>query len=136
MVSTTNFLPTEDIDLNLRRRVIVHLKEPPSSNAGPDMRRSGLIQISSVKRLQRQQRYMIKDFKSWMMATSGKCDDALDEILQRETIKQKTFYDVDECLEYIRSTNNKCVILILSPYYGRNKKIISTFKEFRQIAVL
>lgn len=136
MTEVFNFSPMEDIDLSVKRRVIIWLKKPPSSTERPVMGLSGLLRISGVRQLQRHEHRLVKDFKSWMVSTTGQPNDALDEILKQDRIKQKTFHDINECLEYISSHERKCVILVLSSYHVRNKEIMARLKRYKQIAVI
>jgi GTPase SAR1 family protein len=97
--------------------------------------KSGLIRISSIERLKRVDKKLRKDLKFWIPSLSEIHVASNTEQEQTEITEQKCD-DVAECLQFIRSCGNKCIILILSHYHAQNKEVVSTFKRLPQIIAL
>ena len=124
MTGLIDFLPLEEIDLEPNKHVIVWLKKP-SSIPRSNMNRGGLVKIKNVKKLKQVECRLTKDFQSWILLTSEQSHEELDEMLGKKEIKQKTFHSPEECLRFISLHRENSVILILSPYYSQNGKILS-----------
>jgi hypothetical protein len=136
MATVINILSQQNIDGNIRERVIVRLTDPPSSiRSKRDGMKSGLIRISSIERLKRVDKNLRKDLKFWMPSPS-EINVAGNTEQEHTKITEQEYDDVAECLQFIRSYGNKCIILILSHHHAQNKEVVSTFKKLPQIIAL
>jgi hypothetical protein len=135
MATGINILPQPNRDKNLRGHIIVHLTDPLSYSGrkGKGIK-SGFVRISSVKRLQREDEKLRKDYNFWM-SKFPKINEVGNELQQLE-IASAEFDNVADCLEHIGKCGNKCVILVLSHYHSQNRKTVSSFKKFPQIVLL
>ena len=123
-------------DENVHRQVIVQLSDPSSKNgANRRKAKSGLVRISSFRRLRNTDRKLREQFSLWMPPS---CQ--LNGVSNNESTQARTesieFDDVNRAVQYIQSCVNKRIILILSDSYARNKKIVSEFKQLSQIALI
>lgn len=133
MSTRIDFLPLEEIDLNPGRLVMIWLSKLLSTIEKPYKNQSGLIKISGVKQFQQEEHRLTRDLKSWITSSSGQSNEELDEALRQYRVKQKTFYDPEECLQYIRSHERNSILLILSPYHAGDGRILLDFERTPQI---
>lgn len=130
---TTINIPQEK---NIQGRIVVQLIDPLSSiESEYDKMRSGFVRISSVERLKREDKNLRKGLKFWMPSIS-EINMAINNEHKWMNTTYEEFRNVAECFQFIRTCDNKSIILILSQYYGRNTEIVSRFKKLPQIVSL
>ncbi len=133
MATVINILLQQNIDENVRERLIVQLTDRIGSKQNE--MKSGLIRISSIERLKREDKKLRKDLKSWMPSLS-EINVVSNNEQEQTKITYETCGNVADCLKCISLCGNKCVVLILSQHHAQNKEFVSTFKKLSQMVAL
>ncbi|CAF1291405.1 unnamed protein product [Adineta ricciae] len=117
---------------NVAHRVIVRLIGCATNSGNV---KSGLVRISNAERLQRENKTLRKELKFWIPLHSQNNEICI-EMLERTRIESKEFDDLTSCVQYIRSSIQKRVVLILYNHYASNRKIANEFTKFSQIIAI
>jgi hypothetical protein len=124
-----------NIGENSEEYVIVQLVKPSSDEKKCEKAKSGLVRIPNIKQLRHKDQRLRRDFKSWR-SPYYQLNEVGNEESQSIRTESREFHDVASCIEYIKSCNNKSIVLILSSYYIRDKRLVSKLEQFPQIAFI
>ena len=117
---------------HLNQYMIVQLNNPRSNRRKG---KSGLVRISSFRHLRNVDQRLRTQFKFWIPSSCRLSEIALEGPVPVRT-ESIDFDDVTRAIEYIESCDDGHIILILSAYYARDKRILLQFKQLPQIVLI
>ncbi|CAF0863288.1 unnamed protein product [Adineta steineri] len=133
MEASFNMETQSYIEENVEKHVVVELID---SGEGQDsMSEIGLFRISCDKKLRRNDKKLMEDFRTWI-PMPGQINKRRNESkypVQAESVK---FNITAECIEHLETCGRQRVVLILSGSHAQNKTLVSEFKRLPQIAMI
>jgi hypothetical protein len=109
MESSTNAQAQPNNEEYVEERIIVELQD--SDGAQASMLESGLLRISSIKKLRREDKKLKKDFQFWMPKPSQikKRSNKRGHQIQTKSVE---YNDAVRCMEYVKTCGKQRVVLM------------------------